>query len=778
MGNGIEDLLALGLLGRAGSMGDLRLKKFDPEIFRRWATAYIDGVEVTQSIQYYKADRHLTDANDRGEDNSVRLVAYKPAWARVYVRSGLIGPGQTVTGELLIERRGMFPHWETVATLTPNAPGTVTSQSDPDYATERSTIASTLNFIIPRDMMWGVVRMTAKIWQQGSSSSSSLDAHTVVLDATLWQTLRLRGVMISYNGPDPTVNQTPPPNVNLAAPTVADMQATAAWTLTTNPVSSQGIFSSAGNMAWTTPLTGLATNPGGCSTQWIQLNAAVAQVKANDGNRTDVIYYGLLPAATPIANVVGCESSGVSTGTNGDQITMAHEIGHGAGLDHGPCGTPGDANYPAYEPYDPPNSPNASLGEYGLDINDGTIHTPPENDYMSYCPTGWISLFHYARLTNNGKFSPQTVGNNQWRPKVPLLVDQFLWPWEYIPDPPLWERHPGDIRMKAQRVISIIGVVNEEREMRVQSVMRVTALPVVGEGVETPFIAQLIGKDGKVAASAAVMQLDARGHGCGCGHGGRGKYDERKPFAFQALISDVEAGTALRIVRRGREDAPDKEVWMRRAPGQEPRIESFNVRVVREQATASWTAKGEPSMDFSLQFSKDEGRSWNSLAVNIRGQSYDFKLNDLPSGNLIFRLLAHDGFFTSRMDSKPVKIPKRPPTISIMHPRERPPLMADRPMRLWAAASTTTGELIDPKSGRWLIDGKEVASGMDAWTTAPKGGEHRCTLIVEDQSGRSEVSVKFTTIDPGRSNESVEEGPGEPPPTRKASARKGRKPAR
>jgi hypothetical protein len=778
MGTHVEDLVALDLLDRIGLASDLRGKVIGPDILRRWSMSYVDGIEVTQGIQYYKAARHLTNADDRGEDNSVRLVAFKPAWARVYVRSGLIGASQNVTGELLIERRGTFPLWETVGTLTPLAPGNVPTQGDPDYAVERSTLASTLNFIIPQEMMWGVMRVTARIWRQGESAASLIDTHTSNLDVTLWQTLRLRGIMISYNGPDPTVNQTNPPNINLAAPALADMQETAAWTLTTNPVASLGAFSSAGNLQWGTALTGTATSPGGCSSQWLLLNASVAQVKTNDGNRTDVIYYGLLPAGTPIANVAGCESSGVSTGSDGDQVTMAHEIGHGAGLQHGPCGTPGDPLYPAYEPYDAANTPSASLGEYGLDINDGTIHPPAEKDYMSYCWPKWISLFHHARLINNAKFSPQTVGTSQWRPRVPILVDQFLWPWEYIPDPPEWERYLGDVRMKAQKVISIIGVVNEEREMRVQSVMRVTALPTVTEGVETPFIAQLIGKDGKVVASAPVMQLDARGHGCDCGHDGHGKYNERRPFAFQALISDVEPGAALRIVRRGREDEADKEVWTRRAPGQEPRISGFNVRVANEQGLASWAARGEPGMDFSLQFSKDEGKSWNSLAVNVRGDSYEFKLVDLPSGNLIFRLLAHDGFYTSRMETKPVKIPKRAPTISILYPRPGQPLIAERSMRLWAAISTTTGERIDPKSARWLIDGKDVASGPDAWTTSPKSGEHRCTLIVEDQSGRSEVSLKFTTIDQRRLNESMEEGPGKPSPTRKASARKPRKSAR
>lgn len=338
------------------------------DVFRPYlVNPFINGIEVTQGIQYYGADEHLTNANDRGPDNSVTLVAFKPGWVRVYVRTGFLGANQIVTGDLGIERMGALPgFYQAVTTLTPRPPGTATTQRDPDYATERSNIGATLNFIIPADQMFGYLRLTARMWIQGGSASSPVDTFIIAIDVTLAQTLRLRGILISYNGPDPTVNPANPPNINLAAPTLADMQATAAWTLTTNPLESQGIFSSAGTLPWGTPLTGVATNPGGCSTQWLNLNAAVAVVKANDGNRNDVIYYGLLPAGTPIQNVGGCESSGVSTGPNGAQVTMAHEVGHGAGLAHGPCGTPGDPNYPAYEPYDPANTPTSSLGEYGV----------------------------------------------------------------------------------------------------------------------------------------------------------------------------------------------------------------------------------------------------------------------------------------------------------------------------------------------------------------------------------------------------------------------------
>ena len=55
---------------------------------RRLYGLHIEGIEVTQSIQHYRSEAHLTAAG-RGPDNTIRLIAGKPAWVRVYIRSGL-----------------------------------------------------------------------------------------------------------------------------------------------------------------------------------------------------------------------------------------------------------------------------------------------------------------------------------------------------------------------------------------------------------------------------------------------------------------------------------------------------------------------------------------------------------------------------------------------------------------------------------------------------------------------------------------------------------------
>jgi hypothetical protein len=157
---------------------------------------FISGIEVTQGIQYYRADQHLTDTNDRGPDNSVRLAANKPAWARVYLGSNFIRAIETLTGQLVVERRtgALLTDWTTVATLTPQPPGSARAQSTSSYVTERSTLGATLNFILGANLMSGMVRLTARVWRAGDATNTLVDTYQETVDVT-----------------SPTTAPTPPP---------------------------------------------------------------------------------------------------------------------------------------------------------------------------------------------------------------------------------------------------------------------------------------------------------------------------------------------------------------------------------------------------------------------------------------------------------------------------------------------------------------------------------------------------------------------------------------
>src|SRR5687768_15898603 len=97
-------------------------------IFRNSTT----GIEVTQSIQYYRSRSHLTDEADRMRDNAATLIAFKPAIVRVYVRPPILSPtGTPVTGTLLVERKpAFFGDWKEVITLSPWLTSTMTPVDD------------------------------------------------------------------------------------------------------------------------------------------------------------------------------------------------------------------------------------------------------------------------------------------------------------------------------------------------------------------------------------------------------------------------------------------------------------------------------------------------------------------------------------------------------------------------------------------------------------------------------------------------------------------------
>ncbi len=698
----------------------------------------IRGVEVTQAVQYYESARHLTDPADRQPDNSVTLIANKPAWVRVYVRSGWFsGDMPGVTGSISVRRRELGFLWMPVGTLAPQPPGTVTARVSPPYATERGTLGYTLNFIIPASMMCGNLRLDVHI----TSPRGWVSDRRVYLDATLRQTLRLAGIMVGYNGPTSTAPGAP--NLTLPAPTLADLQTTSAWTLLTFPVQSSATYRTAGTVTWNLPLTDPPSCPGCCSPNWVALNTAVQAVRIADGNRTDVLYYGLMANGIPMGPIIGCNSGGVSTSSIGDGVTMAHELGHACGRPHSPCGTPGDPAYPAYEPYDPAGTPTASTGEYGIDISSGAIKPPSTfKDFMSYCGPRWVSLFVYGRLTNNTALDPvrACVDRPWWRDEI--LYERQLIPEKWLPDPPPeppWlERLPSP-----EPLISIIGVLHGPDELEIKSVIRLDAESEVTNGRALDMRAELVNGEGRVVASGTVYSLRSQSQGgCGC-CSDAGDDAESYPRLIQAFIPDVEAGALLRIQRA------HEPMWSRRAPARKPRIGEATAKLRDGELHLSWSVETSRDQEPECwaQWSTDRGRTWHALAATLRGGSAVLDARNLPSGRVAIRLLVSDGFHTAVSRLLTVTVPRRPPEASILSPREGQTFASQSPMRLWGAGTDAHGDPVPDEGARWVVDGEEVATGFDAFVEAPKPGNHRAMLAVRTREGSVETTVAFTTVE-------------------------------
>jgi hypothetical protein len=705
----------------------------------------IAGMEITQAIQYHDSDRHLQDPADRGDDNAIRMVAGKPAWVRVYPWSLFGATG--LTGTLEIYRRVAGFYYHQVGSLAPDPSSAQEVHSTTlidDYDQTRGDIGETVNFIIPAEEMIGHLRLVAHLTAGRLSATATLR-----VAVTLRQTLRLAGVMISYDGPASSAPNAP--NLQLAAPTVADLQAMAGTALTLFPVASSAWYRSAGTLVQTQHLQDTMFPTSGCGTEWNALNARVANARTADGNRPGWIYYGLLPSGVPMGPVGGCGGGGIATGPIGQPWTLAHEAGHACGLLHAPSGNAPnpDVNFPVYEPH-----PQASIGEYGLDVNNGNVASPETfYDLMGYAWPKWISLYHYKKLLDNALLNPVTVGMDQPWWKDLVWEEVRKWPPIPDPDPPPFDRElelPMFPPSQLHDVISLIVRVERGEVAEVLHVARTRAHTELRDAVATAFTVRLRDAEGLVLTEGGLQRLPTAACGCGgCGCGGAGGGDGREPRSYlaQALLPDAGPGAVLEIAREHERDgrSEDAVVWRREAPGRPPRVGRPEVKVDRRGAvTVAWDVEGDVE-ELWLRWSRD-GEQWRSVATGLTESPARIAAGELPPGEGLLQVVAHDGFFSTASKATAVKVPDRAPEAVILHPVERHTYLAGRSIRFWGSLAVPDAEVAE--SASWLVDGKRVARGLDAFVTL-EPGEHKVALRLGDRGRATTVAITVVAAETG-----------------------------
>jgi hypothetical protein len=713
-------------------------------VFQKRPALQVQGMEITQAVQHYRADQHLTDPADRGPDNSLRLVTAKTAWVRTYLRSGqdpAFDNGQLagVNGTLRVERR-VGGVWGTIANLAPQNGPITAEDSFASYAAERGNINMTLNFVVPANLMSGLLRFTVDVRGPFAPCPGHVASRSTQADVNLQQTLNAAFITIGYNGP----NAARTGNIVLAAPSLATCQAETSWAMTTYPVSGAPNVRAAGTFVTNTPIDDPRSCPGCCSPNWGPLLTQVAALVALDqaaNPGTPWVYYGLIASGIPV-NVPGC-SGGATGGVAGQPVTYAHEIGHQLGLPHARCGNAGNGNpnYPVYEPYDlpvdPPNTANwtmASVGEFGLDINNGAIADPATfEDFMSYCFPRWISKFTYDFLTNINVLSPVVVPSGAGA--ATRVIEDLS---------------PG-FETDALRIapfILLMGTIGVDGALDVGSVARIDTRYLRGDGRQTGYVAQHLDASGRVLAEDVLYAYGSEG---GCGGHPPPKKDchcddddsDPKPAPFKAMLRDTAPGACLRIVMR------DEVLWERKGSDKPPQLGGVKAALAKTgDLTLSWKADAaskEP-VEVWVRWSNDDGKTWHALTVGLRGGSATIPAEQLPSGSVRFELLAHDGFHTARATTEAVVLAPRPPAVTVLYPADGARVFADRLMHLWGTATSHAGAPIASEAHEWFIDDKPVGRGHDLWVDNPGAGRHTLRLVVREGALEGGVAQGFEVL--------------------------------
>ena len=393
-----------------------------------------------------------------------------------------------------------------------------------------------------------------------------------------------------------------------------------------------------------------------------------------------------------------------------------------------------DPSYPAYEPYDPANTPQASIGEYGLNVNNGNIASPQTfRDFMAYGGPSWISPYHYGLLLDNDRLTPTTVGIDHPWWKDLVWEEIRKWPPIPEPDPPFDLELPVFPPSRLQDVISLIVKVERGKVTEVMHVARTRA------------------------------HTGLRGRGRDVVHRSPARRGERRssPRAPCCDWTPPPPGAAVVATARSR-----RPTWPRRScptsrrapasrsptgtrscgvetrPASRRASRATDVKVDRRgNTTVSWDSSGGVA-EFWLRWSRDG----ETLAVGDdraeRAEGADrcrsASARRRPAAGrrprrLLLELLRVAGDHGSR---------SRPRKASSCTRCDGYTYAAGQSVRLWAsvvdAPDDVTAEAV------WLVDGKEVARGLDAFVTL-EAGERTVSLRLGDRGRPTSVSVTVTS---------------------------------
>lgn len=158
---------------------------------------------------------------------------------------------------------------------------------------------------------------------------------------------------------------------------------------------------------------------------------------------------------------------------------------------------------------------------------------------------------------------------------------------------------------------------------------------------------------------------------------------------------------------------------------------------------------GDP-LTYSLDYSVDGGSTWLPIASGLREPTYTWAFEDGPGGeHAVIRVTASDGFHSTRAESPALNLEKGSPSLSILTPSEGQEVGHRSTIILEAYAVDPEDGVLTGESLIWTDqNGDQLGSGAQVILEGYAQGEHTFTAAVVDQdANQAQQSVSVQVVE-------------------------------
>jgi hypothetical protein len=652
------------------------------ERLRRRRGLRLDGVELTQSVQFYNLHGQGS-ANE--SDNMIALVEGKELIIRAYVESNpaALHPPSTVTGTLRYRGKEISPLNGARPLLSPTA-------------IRRNRLNDSLNFRIPAADCTGTINFSLTIFDPaGPGPLDPVQGYysriTTTFSAQFFPIppLRVTGVLIHTTGN----------GLDLAAPTGVELVTSLARFLPMLPV--QGYDYNVCTIIDDDSDLTMESN-------WDALLDTLSNMRSSSTIRT--FYVGLLPLNHPqliSANFRGKGRQGVAIAARDDTRALSHELGHACLLDHlnvNGAPAPYDAKYPTYGAF-----PLGSIGEHGLDTARLDLYDPQTDfDFMTYWENGnppplfttstWISPYHYRKMM---QFIRASDGTADYTAPAPTPGSFLLLNFRL--------RRGGEVELKPSYQLDGLPWFGDPRP-------------------ELDVMIDLIDRRERVIASY-------RAHLHNPLQDPDGSY-----LDFHELLPLRDEVAAVAVIRGGQELAR----WQLDVQAPDLRLEEvrqLDRDGAGDLARLEWiVAQEEQDAELSaamVRYSADGGRTWQAVAADLRANHCLVNLDLLPGGeDCRFQVVISAGLAAATAVSEALTVRRKPRQAALISPQEDDTYRFGQPVILAGAAyspdyGATPGEEVTWTSNRQ----GSLGSGQHLVVSDLRPGRHHIRLSASDGQG-------------------------------------------